>query len=144
MKGQNGLDTVFWGIGWTDLYDFWYQIEGEQYLGLYVLIFYLGPLGATPQPFLVAKKCCHLLRNWALMSANTWQEEKEQLHAQYLPPVHIRQRTFTGSTPPNKNPMRIMGYFKLVAIIFLPVHLRCKKTWQSNVSNDIQASLVQW
>ena len=28
MKGQNGLDTIFLGIGLTDFCAFWYEIKG--------------------------------------------------------------------------------------------------------------------
>ena len=46
MSGKNRYVTIFWEIGWTDLYDFLDQDKGGKYLGSHVSIFPLGPLGS--------------------------------------------------------------------------------------------------
>ena len=36
MSDKNRYVTIFWEIGWTDLYDFWDQDKGGTYLGSHI------------------------------------------------------------------------------------------------------------
>ena len=78
MSGQNGHVTGFLEKGLTDVYDFWYQIKGGEYLGPHVSIFSLGSIGSMSHQFLVEEMCCHLLRNLGTYAGKSLAKEKRK------------------------------------------------------------------